>query len=358
MSKKLVKILSICALTVLVPLIVLAVALCVVGNQAVTLSIRDGGNSVVAHTTSEIAIFIDSQKQDSNTITVKKGTEVTVTWAGTGFQFDGWFEGNESEAQGKTPVSRENSYTFTLDDNRVLTAIKHFVSYTVHVKYNANSTQTNDVFYSRRVDELGNVTGSFGVYGLANTRSGYNFVGLEYGGHVYEKNTAGTDYTFGGASLGEALLDSDTYTIDATAVWECNYAELNLNVSTDVNSTYTVYGVKNNTETELRDLQRYFEFVDDADGYDLADSWLTYVIGDYDNYIIKDGQNSSVQLDITNVEVAIEDVNGVALTEYYTIDLTDCTTLKDFIDIIVDARGGTALTNSNSIKITFAFTKA
>lgn len=352
MSKKLVKILSICAFAVLVPLIILGVALSVAGNKAVTLSIFDGGNSVVDHTTSKVAIFINNKEQTSNKITVKQGTAVTVTWEGTGFEFNGWFDGNESEAQGQDAVSTEKSYTFNLNHDRVLTAIKHYVSYQVEVQFKEGSSAKNTIYYSRNVDELGNVTGSFGAYGV--TRAGYTFKGLKYNGNVYEVNVDGTDYTFGGTSLENALLSSDTYSINAVAVWESEYENLNINLYTDVDSTYSVYGVKDGIETRLYNLEYAFEFVDTQNGADLADSYYESLFGGYDKFIIKDANNSEVVFDDDNIKVTI---NELSTPEDYNISMTGYTTLKDLIDIIADARGS-KLTDADFVKITFAFKKA
>lgn len=355
MSKKLVRILSICAFAVLVPLIILGVALSVAGNKSVTLSIFDGGNSVIDATTSKVAIFVDNKEQTSNKITVKKGTAVTVTWEGTGFTFNGWFEGNESEAQGKQAVSTEKSYTFNLNHDRVLTAIKHYVPYQINVQYKKNSSEKETIYYSREVDELGNVVGTFGAYSKASAREGYRFKGLEYNGNLYEVNAEGTDYTFGGSSLETVLLASETYSIDATAVWECLYNTFSFQLYAQYGTTNIVYGVdENGNETRLSDLRCTFAFNDTENGADLADDYYASLFGKYSKFIIKDGNNSEVIYDADNVSVTL---NELTTPEDLDITLNGVTTVKELIDLVVSARGS-ELTDDDFVKITFSFKKA
>ncbi len=139
MSKHLIKILSFCALIVLVPLIVVGTALCVTEASPATLTIYEGGKeSTYGGTNSELLISIDGVPQvDENndaltSVTVKKNTEVTVSFTGTGYDFVGWYNGNPQEIDStKTAVYTNPSYTFTIRKSTVLTAIRDVLQYQI-----------------------------------------------------------------------------------------------------------------------------------------------------------------------------------------------------------------------------------
>lgn len=304
MSKKLIKIISICAIAVLVPLVILGVALSVSYNKSVVLSIFNGGDEIVDGTTSEVAIFVDNEKQTSNKVTLKKGTEVTVTWEGEGFVFNGWFDGNESEAQGKTAESEKASYTFALKSNKVLTAIKSYKAYTLNVRYKNGSNDVDTISYTR---PSGENVGGFGEY--TKSRAGYTFAGFKYGENVYSPTNG--DYLYNGTSLSNALLASSTYSLDVTAVWNCNYENFNINYETDVNN-HDVWGIKEDgTEVKLVG-QLSFNFDDFAtDGNDLTDNNMIDVLfGEYSSFFIKEGGNNvPVNLSLKNIKIAVNDGN-------------------------------------------------
>lgn len=133
MSKYLIKILSICAFVILLPLIIIGSSLCVTEALGCTLSIfADGieGRGIGAN--SEVSIYIDGVKQENNKITVKKHTDVTVTYSGAGYDFQGWYNGNYKEIKKNAKaVSTDASYTFSVKGNTVLTAVRNIKTYTV-----------------------------------------------------------------------------------------------------------------------------------------------------------------------------------------------------------------------------------
>ena len=135
MSKYLVKILSICAFVILLPLIVVGSALCVTEAMGCTLTVvADGVESQFngAGTSSTVSIYIEGQKQDSNKIVIKKNTDVTVTYEGVGYDFVGWYNGNYAEIkQDAKAESTDKSYSFTVRGSQVLTAVRNVQKYTV-----------------------------------------------------------------------------------------------------------------------------------------------------------------------------------------------------------------------------------
>lgn len=148
MSKQLIKILAICALVILCPVVIIAVSIMATEAVGVTLTISDGGvetlNSAVNDgqgyegKDSKVTIMIDGKEQTSNKVTVTKHTEVTVTYEGVGYDFVGWYAGNYNEinrtgSKVDDAVSTLASYTFEVSKNTVLTAVRDVKVY--HVTY-------------------------------------------------------------------------------------------------------------------------------------------------------------------------------------------------------------------------------
>ena len=137
MSKYLVKILAICAFAILLPLVVVGAALCVTEARGVTLEVAFNGEKGTywdaEQTETKVAIYIDGVKQEKSKITVKKNTDVTVTYEAEGYDFQGWYEGNYSEINRETAkaASTDASYTFTVRGNLVMTAIRDIKKFNV-----------------------------------------------------------------------------------------------------------------------------------------------------------------------------------------------------------------------------------
>lgn len=132
MSKYLIKILSICAFVILLPLVVVGAALCVTEAIGVKVTVAADGLEGGEGATSQVSIYIGGEKQEESTIVIKKNTEVTVTYEGTGYDFQGWYNGNYAEiAEGAKAVSDKESYTFLVRGNTVLTAVRNIKKYTI-----------------------------------------------------------------------------------------------------------------------------------------------------------------------------------------------------------------------------------
>lgn len=139
MSKHLIKILSVFALVVLLPLIVVGSALCVTEAVPCTLTIFEGGREgQYGGTDSEIVILIDGVEQvdDANepltSIKVNKNTEVTVSYTGKGYDFLGWYAGNPKEVDETDTAQSQNAiYTFTLKKSTTLTALRNVTEYQI-----------------------------------------------------------------------------------------------------------------------------------------------------------------------------------------------------------------------------------
>lgn len=341
MSKKLVKILSICAFAVLIPMIILGVALTVTEAKGITLSIFEGGTQGGEGTSSSIAIYIDNQKQDQTTVTTKKGTEVTVTWEGTGYDFCGWYEGNVAEVQGKTAKSADASYTFVLNNNTTLTAIKDVISLTLNVKYHANSEEVTPVTYSE--------TNGFSQY---RTRDGYKLNGFKYGDTLYEFNAETNDYAYNGSSLGRELVNANVREADVTAVWTCNHPVLKFEINGSYESN-TVYGKTGDTSKALGYIESILiqdEPFSSFKYFDLTDKF-TDLLG-YDSFYYNNGsEDIAVKLPANmTLSVILNDTGSNML-----IGLSADSTFADFINKLETALGGSKVLPTDKINVLFTF---
>lgn len=138
MSKQLIKILCICALVVICPLVIVGVSLLSTEAVGYTLTISDAGVEKLGETdfggkTSSVKIMVDGKEQKSNKVTLTNKTVVTVTYEGEGYDFVGWYNGNYNEINRAedTKVSTVESYTFEITKNTVLTAVRDIKTYNV-----------------------------------------------------------------------------------------------------------------------------------------------------------------------------------------------------------------------------------
>lgn len=131
MSKHIIKIVSICALVILLPLIIVGVSLSVTEPVACLLSVAQSGiNGQYAE--GNISITVEGKEIDGNSVKVKKHSEVTVSFVGEGYDFIGWFDGKAEEIQSDAEaLTKEKSYTFILREKTDLTAVRNVIVYSV-----------------------------------------------------------------------------------------------------------------------------------------------------------------------------------------------------------------------------------
>lgn len=151
MSKHLIKILTICALIVLVPLVIVGVALTSTEAVGCTLSVFADGIEKVGETdyqgkSSDVKIFVNGEEKGTS-VKLTKHTEVTVTYEGEGYNFEGWYNCNYSEIKGdENKVSTSVSYTFELNSDTILTAVRNVKVYSIHYtgKYDDDTTEIDE----------------------------------------------------------------------------------------------------------------------------------------------------------------------------------------------------------------------
>ena len=152
MSKHLMKILSICAMVILLPLIIVGAALCITEAIPVTLTIYQGGNegdytytdSTLAPS-AKVSIFlrddtnsswieqIDEEGYPVTQVSVQKNDEIKVVFSDSiGYDFQGWYKGSPTEYnENSTARETKTEYTFFIRGNTSLTAIRNIMTYTV-----------------------------------------------------------------------------------------------------------------------------------------------------------------------------------------------------------------------------------
>lgn len=153
MSKHLMKILSICAMVILLPLIIVGAALCITEAIPVTLTIYQGGNegdtSIYGDASlapsAKISIFlrddtnsswieqIDEEGYPATQVSVQKNDEIKVVFSDSiGYDFQGWYKGSPTEYnENSTARETKTEYTFFIRGNTSLTAIRNVMTYTV-----------------------------------------------------------------------------------------------------------------------------------------------------------------------------------------------------------------------------------
>lgn len=204
MSRHLVKIISVCALIVLLPLLIVGTALSVTEAVAYTVSIFEDGNDGHNYQdilSSKMTIYVDGEPvldqagQPATSVTVKKYTDVTVEFVGSeGYVFDGWYNGNPAEITAEsTPASELNSYTFTVKGRTNLTALRNVRTYQITYAGEYDNGDPVDITPATQTVEYNQALQSL------TSKTGANFEGW----YVFVEgntNTAGqTRATFGTA---------------------------------------------------------------------------------------------------------------------------------------------------------------
>lgn len=154
MSKHLMKILSICAMVILLPLIIVGAALCITEAIPVTLTIYQGGNegdiSIYENDASlapsaKVSIFlrddtnsswieqIDEEGYPVTQVSVQKNDEIKVVYSNSvGYDFQGWYKGSPTEYnENSTARETKTEYTFFIRGNTSLTAIRNVMTFDV-----------------------------------------------------------------------------------------------------------------------------------------------------------------------------------------------------------------------------------
>ena len=227
--------------------------------------------------------------------------------------------------------------------------ISNATTYTLNVKYHAvnedltkNTTITYHTLYG------------FSAYSLQEQRFYYTFKGLEYNGVVYY--ISGQDYVSSdNKTLSNAIKMQQNKTLDMTAVWECEFQSMYLNISAfeeRESSFYPVYFVVENSDPTaivLKDIPVFFVDASNEDCYDTQDNIFKLFIEQYEDIRIYTTTTMFYKANFSNL--AYVSIDGVEEGRMYlTKDEFNFQTIISYIKF----NKGT-LDNLSNIEISISF---
>ncbi len=261
-----------------------------------------------------------------------------------GKRFVGW-----TDISGTTPIT-----SIVYDRNGVSLYLKEeTITYTFDVKYNAVSTENaTQITYD--------VDNGFSAYSYENSRNLYTFKGFEANGVLYTKNAK--DYVSAtSAKLSDAIV-AGTVTGTLTAVWECEYAPIMLNINGRSHFTdpyvgvgdWAVYGKKAGKNQEMTEewLSINFEDKNEADYYDINDDIYALFVGQYSDLYVLYGESGTKTVKFAKeIKVWVDNDNTK-----YTLGLSgEELTFAKLMAYVESKIGTTALANATNINISFMF---
>lgn len=349
MSKKLIKILVICSLVVLCPLVIVGVALMSTEAVGCTLTILDGGIEKLGDTdfggkSSKVTIMINGEAQDSNEIELTKHDEVTVTYEGVGYDFVGWYNGNYNEInfESDTIVSNQVSYTFKITKDTVLTAVRNVKSYNVTYAGNYDD-ETTAISEVSKTYEYNEPLATPVAKSTKNVLAGwYEMVQGSAGVTTKVANFENS----GDITLYPKWERQFTFYFRAGADYTLNEVEGNWNLKA------TKDGVDDQRVVQ-EDTLMYFMENPTTGYYDLNQDVCEYFLNAYSNFKTLNGDNAQFK---NQVKIFYE-VNGETSLNITTVDLNSLNdgelSFGDVLDYVLDAQ--TSLNNVTRIGLTYMF---
>ena len=129
MSTKFTKILIYVVLALTIVVTTVCAAVLISGGAGATVSID---THYISKTAADNNVVIKINGQETNELRVKEGSTVTLTFETVGYDFEGWFAGNEGEwSTASEAVGSEVSYTFNAEGDTKLTAVFDATKYDV-----------------------------------------------------------------------------------------------------------------------------------------------------------------------------------------------------------------------------------
>lgn len=240
MSTKFTKILIYVVLAITIVVTAVCAAILIAGGAGTDVSVDV---HYLSRTAADNDVTVKINGQETNELRVKEGSTVTLTFETVGYDFEGWFAGNEGEwSTASEALESEVSYSFTVEESTKITAVfdatKYEVSfngvegvqngtYTYGQKLPVPSMTGTQAFigWTDGVDEDGFIATMPAINGkeLALTATTVDYASYNYLLNVPASKyvTAGQiQYTYSaGINLSEALNPSrDYYSISAVVV--------------------------------------------------------------------------------------------------------------------------------------------
>lgn len=324
MSKYLIKILSICAFVIVLPLAILGTALCVTETRDYTLSLYMVGNE--SDGAASARLLIDGEEKEGNKVTVRKNTMVTIECDIQGYDFDAWYLGTAENHPNKLAGSDgKTQMQLKVISNIDLTAQLTQVDFTINVKFNSRSNETKELNLKDK-----KFTSN---YQDTTPRPGYTFVGLQdQNGTLYKPNGENDYRSDNGQLLSDVVANGSERVISMTAVWAAKYDHINIRMALVLDSNLYgdnfVQGVKDGVRYDLNGneaapvYKSLYLFNDDSNEYDLNDNLIENLFV-YDYYTL----NGQIYTRGQNVKVANEMLITYGEENEHT--LVDLATFKD-----------------------------
>ncbi len=129
MSTKFTKILIYVVLALTIVVTTVCAAVLISGGAGATVSID---THYISKTAADNNVVIKINGQETNELRVKEGSTVTLTFETVGYNFEGWFAGNEGEwSTASEEVGSKASYTFNAEGDTKITAVFDATKYDV-----------------------------------------------------------------------------------------------------------------------------------------------------------------------------------------------------------------------------------
>lgn len=350
MSKRLIKILSICALAILCVLVIVGVS--IISTEAVgcTLTINADGIETLADSgtgyegkSSAVKIVVDGKEHDSNKITLTKNTEVTVTFTGVGYNFEGWYNGNYDEINlGEDKAKSElQSYTFTLKKNTVLTAVRNVKTYNVTYAGNYDDEAT-------AIDSIAKTYEYNEPLATPDAKSSKNALAGWY------------EMLQGSAGITTKVANFVEEDVTIYPKWERQYnfefygvADYNYNGN---DGTFALKGTKDGVDNQyVEELGTKMYFMENpTEGYaDLNQNVCDYFINQYSNFKTMNGDNV-VFTKVIEIYYKVNETYSNLAETVYLDELNDgVLSFGDVLEYVRTAQG--SLNNVLLIDLTFVF---
>jgi len=361
MSKQLIKILVICALVIICPLVIVGVALMsteAVGCVLTVAYIGEDSEVDFGGKTNVISMIVDGKEKvilegtnkKEAKITLTKKTEVTITYEGVGYNYVGWYKGTASEVseEAHEQVNKEGeaSYTFEINKNTALTVVRNIKKYNVSYsgKYDDNTTEINETAKTYYYNEpLATPQAKSSKYTLA-------------GWHEYDQ----VEDIKGSTTKYANFTTSGDDPIVLQPTWERQYnfefygvADYNYNGN---DGTFALKGtIDGKADQFVEELGTMMYFMENpTEGYtDSNQNVCDYFINQYSNIKTMNGENVAFANEIKIYYKVNESYSNLAKTVYLE-ELSDgVLSFADVLEYVRTAQG--SLDNVLVIDVTFVY---
>lgn len=266
---------------------------------------------------------------------------------GEGYEFVRW------ETETGAEITSEEIKNQEFDPNRVTNIYlkRNLKEYTLNISNGLEAAETIQVkFDVKKMFDVNEIK-------FTKPRMYYSVVGLRVNDVDYLVN--GNDFTNGNNRLSTLLLTGNVDTIDAEAIWACDYQKLGVTFSA-LSSGLSVYG-RNGEETPVllvadeitgQDSQTFY-FASNDEGYqvyDLADLMFSTIFPEnYESYCIPGNEEGTWKtVSLSSVKIYYNGFNSVEISKVDQADFAYA------IELILEQVAGYDFT-SRSIKVEFVF---